>query len=37
MFEVDMKNNTIKNIIAVAQNMTMMMMITIIDEEKEDF
>lgn len=31
-----MKNYTIKNIIVVAQNMTMMM-ITIIDEEKGDF
>ena len=31
-----MKNYTVKNIIVVAQNMTMIM-ITIIDEEKGDF
>ncbi len=33
---VNMKNYTIKNIIMVAQNMTMIM-ITMIDEEKGDF
>lgn len=36
MFKVDLKNNIIEHIIVVAQNMTMTM-ITIIDEDKEDF